>query len=245
MNMPARVEPASQEIATLPATSSPAEMLRAAAAAGMTPDQVREMLAIQKDWEANEARKAYVAAMAEFKANPPEIVKKKLVSFTNQKGDTTSYRHATLHGVTSAIVAALAQLGFSHRWETQQPDGGLIIVTCVITHRLGHSESTTLRSLPDNSGGKNGIQAVASTVSYLERYTLLAATGLATKDMDDDGNGAEPNAKVLEWLDAIEQCDALPALESLGADLAKSTLGKDDKALIRTSYARRKRELQQ
>jgi hypothetical protein len=28
---------------------------------------------------------------------------------------------------------------------------------------------------------------MGSTVTYLERYTLLAATGIATKDQDDDG----------------------------------------------------------
>ena len=42
----------------------------------------------------------------------------------------------------------------------------------------------------DTSGGKNNIQAMGSAVSYLERYTLLAITGLSTKEMDDDGRGA-------------------------------------------------------
>jgi len=45
--------------------------------------------------------------------------------------------------------------------------------------------------MPDMSGGKNAIQAVISAKSYLERHTLLAATGLTTKDIeDDDGRGA-------------------------------------------------------
>jgi hypothetical protein len=49
-----------------------------------------------------------------------------------------------------------------------------------------------MNSGPDDSGGKNKIQAIASAKSYLERYTLLAITGLATKDMDDDGRATDP-----------------------------------------------------
>jgi len=134
--------------------------------------------------------------MAEFKRNPPEIFKRKQVAFTTRDGDTTSYKHATLGDVTTAIINGLAQHGISHRWDTKQ-DGGRIIVTCILTHNLGHSESTSLEGAPDASGKKNGIQQVASTVTYLQRYTLLGASGLATKDEeDDDGAGAAPPPEV-------------------------------------------------
>ena len=43
---------------------------------------------------------------------------------------------------------------------------------------------------PDDSGGKNPIQSIGSTITYLERYTILALTGLATKEQDDDGKSA-------------------------------------------------------
>ena len=42
----------------------------------------------------------------------------------------------------------------------------------------------------DTSGSKNSIQAIGSTVSYLERYTLYAILGLASADQDDDGHSA-------------------------------------------------------
>lgn len=162
--------------------------------AGATIEQMQGLLALQKDWEANEARKAYVAAMAEFKKNPPEIFKRKAVNFTTRDGDTTSYSHATIGDVTALTVAGLAANGFSHRWDTKQADGK-ITVSCILTHNLGHSESTTLEAAPDSSGKKNAIQQVASAVTYLQRYTLLAACGLATKDMeDDDGAGAGATA---------------------------------------------------
>ena len=45
-------------------------------------------------------------------------------------------------------------------------------------------------SAPDTGPGRNAIQARASAVNYLERYTLLAATGTAAAGQDNDGNGA-------------------------------------------------------
>ena len=118
--------------------------------------------------------------------NPPQIVKDKLVEFSG-----TSYKHATLGTVTQAIVDGLAQHGFSHRWDTKV-EGSTVTVACILTHRLGHSETTTLTSGRDDSGKKNSIQAMASAITYLQRYTLLAATGLATHDQsDDDGRAAD------------------------------------------------------
>lgn len=40
---------------------------------------------------------------------------------------------------------------------------------------------------PDAGGAKNAIQARSSTVSYLERYTLKAITGLSEGGDDTDG----------------------------------------------------------
>lgn len=164
--------------------AGPLAMAMQAMKAGMSIADMRAMLDLQKDWESNEARKAYVQAMSEFKQNPPEILKRKEVAFSG-----TQYMHATLGDVTQAIMQALAAHGISHRWDTVQGNGQ-IVVTCILTHKLGHSESTRLEAAPDDSGKKNRIQQMASAVTYLQRYTLLAATGLATQDMQDDDGRA-------------------------------------------------------
>ena len=78
----------------------------------------------------------------------------------------------------------------SHRWNVHQ-DGSTITVTCYITHDMGHSVETSISAGADMSGGKNAIQAIASTITYLERYSLQAATGIAALEADDDGQGAE------------------------------------------------------
>lgn len=193
------------------ANTTPSDLLRMAVEQGADMDRLERLMALQERYESNEARKAYVQAMAEFKRNPPEIHKDKQVSFKTDKG-TTSYKHATIGNVVEKIVGGLAEHGFSHRWIPRRGEGGMISITCVITHKLGHSEETTLEAGLDQSGGKNNIQAMISTKTYLERHSLLAATGLATTDTpDDDGHGAEP---------PVEKTKALPIIGGKAFDKA-------------------------
>ncbi len=151
-------------------------------------DKLEALLKVQMQWEANEAKKAYVVAMAAFKENPPEILKDKTVSYETQKG-VTSYKHATLHNVTSKINTELSKHGLTASWVTSQDNSG-VKVTCKITHVMGHSEECCLTAPPDLTGSKNAIQAIGSTVQYLQRYTILALTGLATCGTDDDGKSS-------------------------------------------------------
>lgn len=172
--------------ADLPAVQSPNQLLAYAISKDASIETLEKLMALQERHEANEARKAYHKAMTAFKADPPEILKTKAVSFGAGK---PSYKHATLDHITEAVGRGLSQHGLSASWRTEQ--NGKVRVTCTITHELGHSESTSMEADADNSGSKNAIQAIGSTVTYLQRYTLLALTGLAAKDQDDDGAGAE------------------------------------------------------
>lgn len=176
---------------------TPDQMLAMAVEQGADIDKLEKLMALQERWEANQAKKAFVVAMNEFKSDPPKIIKDATVSYETDKGMTT-YNHAKLSTICDVIGVALSSVGISFRWVTNQ-DGGVITVTCILTHGFGHSEETTLRSTPDSTGGKNSIQAVGSAVTYLQRYTLLAAVGLAAEDQDTDGvtpenNGAAPDS---------------------------------------------------
>lgn len=177
---------------------------------GASMETLEKMMALQERYEANEARRAYHVSMSEFKANPPKIIKDAHVKYSTSKG-TTDYKHATLANITSTISSELSKYGLSATWHTEQIDK-LIKVTCKITHIMGHSESTSLSASPDDSGGKNTIQAIGSTVTYLERYTLLAATGLATCESDDDGYASKSSyiseKQIVELDELIREVDA-------------------------------------
>ncbi len=144
------------------------------------------LLAVKERWEKEEARKAFVSALTDFKADPPDIFKNKSVAFKDVR-----YSHASLDNVSIAIGTSLAKHGLSHRWDVEQKDGK-VRVTCVLMHSAGHSERVSMEAGADQSGSKNAIQALGSTVTYLERYSLLSITGMAVQDQDDDGQTAEP-----------------------------------------------------
>lgn len=152
--------------------------------------KMQALYAMHKDAVAEQARRAFAAAMSRFKANPPKITKNKHVKFETSKG-VTEYDHATLGHANEEIIGGLAAVGISHRWDLDQLDGGVLKVTCVLTHSDGHETRTPLQHGREDSGGKNSIQGLGSTQSYLERYTLLAATGLAAGMPEDDGRNAE------------------------------------------------------
>ena len=77
--------------------------------------------------------------------------------------------------------------GLSYRFRTTQNDR--ISVTCILSHKAGHAEETTLSGPADSSGNKNAIQAIGSTLTYLQRYSLVQMLGLAAGN-DDDGKAA-------------------------------------------------------
>ena len=145
-------------------------------------ERMTQLYELKKTFERDEARKAYHLAVAQFKNESIEIIKNKTVAYKD-----VSYNHASLDHIVEVTAPLLAKHGLSHNWDLEQGDKGRVTVTCVLTHSLGHSNKVALVGSPDDSGSKNNIQRVASTVTYLERYTFLAITGLAAKDQDDDG----------------------------------------------------------
>ena len=181
------------------AGSTPANVIEYAIKSNAPIEQLEKLLTLQERYDANEAKKAYNVAMAAFKVKPPEIDKDRDVKYNNVK-----YSHASLYNVTTKINAELSKHGLSASWQTKQ--NGVIMITCKITHIQGHSEETTLSAPADSSGSKNDIQAIGSTITYLQRYTLLAMTGLATHDGDNDAQDEVVeciNEKELEQINAL------------------------------------------
>ncbi len=154
--------------------------------AGYSPEMIEKMMALAERYEANNARRAFYQALADFRAEAPRIEKNARVHFTTDKG-VTDYQHSTLDHIVEVVSPILARYGLSFRWDLEQMDGGALRVRCIVSHRDGHYEVTPLESGRDTSGNKNNLQALGSAQTYLQRYTLIAALGLATAMPDDDG----------------------------------------------------------
>ena len=179
----------------------------------LTPETLGQLLTLQREWEADQARKAYSAAMVKFRSVCPNIEKDANVNYKTNKG-ITNYDHETLNGIMKTITPALSECGINPTYRTGV-EGATIIVTCRITHELGHYEETSLPAAADTSGGKNAIQSVGSTVTYLQRYTLKAMLGLSAGfDNDSIENQLEPQQNIYtderladnfpKWIESVE-----------------------------------------
>ena len=187
----------------------------------LDPAKLSALLAVQKDYEANEARKAFYQARAAFKGEDIQIIKDKLVSYTTDKG-TTEYTHASLGAALAALNPLLAKHGLevSHRIHQDMQGGGLITVTAVLAHSMGHSEETPMSASPDASGGKNNIQAIGSTTQYLKRYSAFALIGIEALEGDDDGRtgGGDP-AKAIQFITEEQENEINDLVTRSGSDM--------------------------
>jgi hypothetical protein len=168
---------------TIAKTPTPALLLQMAVQQGADLDKLERLMALQERWEATEARKAFDAAFAAFKSEAVRIIKNRSVT----AGPLSGKKYAELFSVVNAVTPFLSANGLSSSWKITKDEKDWIEVTCTIKHSSGHTESVSMGGPPDIGGAKNPIQARASTVSYLQRYTLKAITGLSEQDDDDDG----------------------------------------------------------
>lgn len=176
-------EPTTQVV---PQATTPDQLLALAINKDLDIDKLAKLMELQREYNADLARKAFFTALMEFQSVVPEIRKNKKVSFTTQSGGKTEYFFAPLADVVRQIKDACKECGLSYRWEINDTKEE-IKVTCLVTHVDGHTERTTTTAAPDGSGSKNQIQARGSAIEYLKRYTLIGALGLSTADSDVDG----------------------------------------------------------
>lgn len=220
-------------------------LIRASASAD--PETLAKLLDLQLRWEANEARKAYLAAMHQFRQNMPTILKTRKVKF-NQ----TEYSHAELDKVCDALIPELGKYGLSAGWNSEPAENGKIRVSCIITYTnretgLAHRQvESTLDGPPDTSGSKNNVQAIGSTSSYLNRYTLLNSLGIVAKGQDNDGKTSEgiPDQTVQDYLAAIEGAHEPVELQGVFKEAwtkAKACGDTASQNIFQQAYDKRKR----
>lgn len=166
---------------TLVKQMNPSELLALAVDKDLDIEKLSKLMQMKKEWDADQARRAFFEAMTKFQSEVPDLRKSKSVAFKEVK-----YNYAPLSDITRQIKETCKDCGLSYRWEIQDTKEE-IKVTCLITHIDGHTEQTTMTASPDDSGSKNKIQARGSSIEYLKRYSLIGALGLSTSDSDVDG----------------------------------------------------------
>lgn len=199
---------------------TPPAMLERAVAQGAPIEVLERLISLKERWDANEARKAFDTAFALAKAETPEIVKTQEVKY-----GTTSYKHEDLAEVLKLVDEWLAKFDMFVRFRTISEPNQPVRVTCIVSHKDGYREENTLTAAPDTGPGRNSVQAVGSVCTYLQRYTLKAALGLAAAK-DDDAVAAGPKnqepvitdeqAEILQKLITFTATDITVFLKAIG-----------------------------
>lgn len=190
--------------------------------AGGTMETLERMMAMQKEHQAALAEQAYNAAFADFKAEAVRIIKAKAVT----AGPLSGKSYAELHDVVDAVTPALSRHGLSTSWKITKDEPQWLEVTCTLKHIDGHAESVSMGGPPDGGGAKNKIQERASTVSYLQRYTLKAVCGVAEGGQDDDGNYG---ATDVDWTGKAKVAESARDLQDIRRDGTKYFQSKKDR----------------
>ena len=180
-------------------------VIQQALASGATPETLGKLLDVRRDWEADEARKAFNIAIAEFQSRAPII----------EKGDTAhNKQYARMDRIWRAIRPITSTLGLSVTWQTCEARAGDIChVEGALGHKDGHSVKLSMDvPIPAMIPGQNRAQQMGSAFTYAQRYAFCAALGIVTGDDDDGhaaGGGFAGEAQVNQIAELVDACRGL------------------------------------
>jgi len=126
--------------------------------------------------------KTLAEALLALQADPPVLTKNRSGQVGNQKT-----RYADLVNVNTVVLSRLNGLGIL--WTccpTMTADGSRF----VLDYELRHVASGEAKSGQYPIKGTDNPQQQGSAITYARRYALLAITGIAAEDEDDDGQSA-------------------------------------------------------
>jgi hypothetical protein len=151
-------------------------------------ETLERLVSLARDVRAFQAKEAWHNAMAEFHRRVPPIKKTKTAKIVGRA--SYSYSYAPLDEIMGTISPVMGELGLHVSWESPTIEATRVVVKCVISHELGHSQDSGPVTLPisSESMGANAAQRVGIALTYARRYSLLSIAGLAPED-DDDAEG--------------------------------------------------------
>ena len=179
----------------------------------ITPEKLSQLLAVKKEWEADEARKSFSRAMSDFQAECPAILKGRDMG--------RGILYAGKSDIEKTIKPILKQCGLSIMLTHNSIKDGVLTVEGQILHRDGHCSPIRGEVSIDSKMSVNDTQKVGSAISYAWRYIVCPAMGISlTDDTDDDGESAGSAT-----IDDDQILDIEQYLGQLPAEIRKKVLG--------------------
>lgn len=145
-------------------------------------EKFEKLISLAQMLEREKAKRDFYESFSKFQSSIPTIFKNSEVNMGYGK---PKYNYATLSDIITNIQKPLGEANLSFRWEISN-NNDIIEVTCILSHSGGYELQTSIQAGKDATPGKSNVQAIASTITYLKRYTLVSLLGIGTADPDDD-----------------------------------------------------------
>lgn len=164
--------------------------------------KLEKLMELQERAVKRNAEAAFHAALAGMQCDIPSISERGEI----KHGDKVISSYALFEDINDTLKPILQQHGFAISFRTAI-NGNTLTVTGVLSHREGHHEDTSLPLPFDNSGAKNAVQAIGSSVSYGKRYVMCALLNITSRGEDDDGAKAGSGKAITEEQAATVQAN--------------------------------------
>lgn len=151
--------------------------------------KLEKLIELQERMLAHNAKAAFNAAFSMMQGEIPAII---------EKTKTNNGFYAPLEDIVEVVRPILQKHGFALTHRTEWPEKGTVKVIGVLSHQQGHERQSEFLSPADDSGNKNKIQGLGSTISYGRRYTTKDLLGIVTRGEDDDGKKAGKNDRQVQ-----------------------------------------------
>jgi len=175
------------EIMQVKSESTPNALLQMAISNKLPIEHLEWLMALKKEWDKDQAKKAFDEAMCAFQSKCP-IIKKTKEGGRTKAGDVV-YKYASIESIVEQTKDLIAECGFSYLIKVSMANSK-VEVSCEVRHVMGHSETSVMAvPLLTQTGVMSDAQVVAGTSTFAKRYAFCNAFGIMTSDEDNDGVG--------------------------------------------------------
>ena len=150
------------------------------------PAKLRELLAVRREWNADESARLFAQAIAKFQRECPIVAKLDVA-------DGKAY--SKMDRIWREIRPLMSECGLSVTWTaTTIEPGDICKLRGQLRHESGHAEPLEyMLPIPkaittrDGKAVQNAAQVMGAATSYAKRYATCSALGVQTGE-DTDGN---------------------------------------------------------
>lgn len=155
---------------------------------GVDAESLERLMAMRSAELERTANREFVAAMAAFQQDCPVIYRAKKVT------GGTNHQYAPIEDIYHVTKPLEAKHGFTHWFDSDLRDDGVLIIACVVAHIGGHTHRTEFpvpptQGVTTKAGAKltNSAQDMGIMRTYGQRYAYESAFAITVAGQDMDG----------------------------------------------------------